>query len=246
MEQTISFEFATFLLGTFIASLVTGIAGFAFGLIAASIWLYALTPVQTAALIVSYGLLVQGYGVWKLRHNLESGRLLPLILGSAIGVPFGILILWGIPPVYLRTAIGGLLILFSLYNLFRPTLPSMKLSGRAGDAGAGFINGVVGGSTGLAGIVIVIWSSLRGWPRDQQRAAFQPTGVATFLVTLVALGGTGSIDIATFRLFVWGLPALVVGTWAGWQLYGKLDEAKFRTVVLALLIISGIGLIARI
>lgn len=93
MEQTISFEFATFLLGTFIASLVTGIAGFAFGLIAAAIWLYALTPVQ---------------------------------------------------------------------------------------------------------------------------------------------------------LFVWGLPALVVGTWAGWQLYCKLDEAKFRTVVLALLIISGIGLIVRI
>lgn len=245
MEQTISFEFATFLFGTFIAALVTGIAGFAFGLIAAAIWLYALTPVQTAALIVSYGLLVQGYGVWKLRYSLEIGRLLPLIVGSAIGVPFGILILWWIPSVYLRTAVGGLLILFSLYNLFRPALPSMKLSGRSGDAAAGFINGVVGGSTGLAGIVVVIWSSLRGWKRDEQRAAFQPTGVATFLFTLVALGGTRSIDIVTLKLFGWGLPALVIGTLAGWQLYGRLDEAKFRTVVLALLMISGIGLIVR-
>ena len=246
MEQMISFEFAIFLLGTFVAALVTGVAGFAFGLIAAAIWLYALTPIQTTALIVSYGLLVQAYGVWKLRHGLEIGRLIPLIAGSAIGVPFGILILRWIPPAYLRTAIGGLLILFSLYNLFRPTLPSMKRTGRTGDAAAGFINGVVGGSTGLAGIVIVIWSSLRGWQRDEQRAAFQPTGVATFLLTLFALGGTGSIDNEMIKLFGWGLPTLIVGTWAGWWLYGRLDEAKFRKVVLALLLISGIGLIIRI
>lgn len=39
MEQTISFEFGVFLLGTFTAALVTGIAGFAFGIIAAAIWL---------------------------------------------------------------------------------------------------------------------------------------------------------------------------------------------------------------
>src|SRR4051794_9162075 len=105
MENIVSFEFAIFLLGTFAAALVTGLAGFAFGLVAAAIWLYALTPVQTTALIVGYGLLVQGYAVWKLRHNLNVGRLLPLIVGSAIGIPFGILILQWIPSAYLRSAI---------------------------------------------------------------------------------------------------------------------------------------------
>ena len=107
MEQTISFEFGMFLVGTFTAALVTGVAGFAFGIIAAAIWLYALTPIQTTALIVSYGLLVQGYGVWKLRHSLEIAKLVPLIAGSAIGVPFGVLVLRWIPPANLRTAIGA-------------------------------------------------------------------------------------------------------------------------------------------
>lgn len=65
MENIISFEFAIFLLGTFVAALVTGLAGFAFGLVAAAIWLYALTPIQATALIVGYGLLVQGYAVWN-------------------------------------------------------------------------------------------------------------------------------------------------------------------------------------
>jgi uncharacterized protein len=243
MENIISFEFAIFLLGTFVAALVTGLAGFAFGLVAAALWLYALTPIQTTALIVGYGLLVQGYAVWKLRHSLNVGRLVPLIAGSAIGIPCGILVLQWMPPTYLRATIGVLLILFSLYNLLRPPLPTMKQAGRAADTGAGFLNGVVGGATGLAGIVIVIWSSLRGWQRDEQRAAFQPTGVATFLMVIVALGGTGIVTAEIIKLFALGLPALAIGTWLGWSLYGKLDEAKFRKAVLVLLLLSGISLV---
>ena len=111
------------------------------------------------------------------------------------------------------------------------------------DGGAGIVNGVVGGATGLAGIAIVIWSALRGWQRGEQRAAVQPTGVATFLMTLLALGGTGSITPDILRLFALGLPFLVLGTWAGWQLYGTIDEAKFRKVVLGLLLISGLVLV---
>jgi hypothetical protein len=47
-------------------------SGFAFGLVAASICLYVLTPLQTTTLIVAFGLIVQGYSVWKLRHAAKS------------------------------------------------------------------------------------------------------------------------------------------------------------------------------
>jgi uncharacterized protein len=69
------FDLTIFVLGTLV--FVTGAAGFAFGLVAAAIWLYALPPSQTTALIVAYGLLVQAYAVWKLRQNLNVGRLVP-------------------------------------------------------------------------------------------------------------------------------------------------------------------------
>src|SRR6516164_6792403 len=158
MAHTDPFALAIFVLGTATAAFVTGLAGFAFGLVAAAIWLYALTPIQTTTLIVLYGLLVQGYAVWKLRHNINVRTLTPLIMGCAVGVPLGILALRWVPPATLRTVIGLLLIVFSLYNLLRPALPSAKDAGRLADAGAGFLNGLVGGSTGLAGIVVVIWS----------------------------------------------------------------------------------------
>ena len=40
-----------------------------------------------------------------------------------------------------------------------------------------------------------------------------------------------------------GLPVVLVGTWLGMKLYGRLDEAKFRQVVLVLLLLSGAVLI---
>ncbi len=42
-------EFPIFLVATFAGALVAGLSGFAFGLVAASIWLYVLTPLQMEA-----------------------------------------------------------------------------------------------------------------------------------------------------------------------------------------------------
>ena len=67
----------------------------------------------------------------------------------------------------LRISIGKVLIACSLYNLVRPRFAPVT-AGKAADGAIGVLNGVVGGATGLAGIVVTIWCTLRGWPRDEQ------------------------------------------------------------------------------
>jgi len=118
-------------------------------------------------------------------------------------------------------------------------MPSLKNVGQAGDAGIGFLNGVLGGSTGLGGILPTLWCVLRDWPRDEHRSVSQPTAVATFALSLLALGGMGLVTSYTTRLFLMSLPVLVAGTLVGWSLYGKLDEVAFRKVVLVLLWFQG-------
>jgi hypothetical protein len=234
--------YGLFLIATFVAALVAGLAGFAFGLVAAAMWLFILSPLQTTTLIIGFGLLVQGYAVWKLRRALNWSRLWPFFLGAAIGVPIGVAIVNWVAPSHMRTGIGAVLVLYSLYGFARPTMPAIT-AGSAADSGIGILNGMLGGATGLAGIIATIWCQLRGWPKDQQRAVFQPVGVATFAMSAAWLGGRGAISGETIWLFLLGLPALLLGTWAGLKLYGRLDEAGFRKVVLALLFISGIALI---
>lgn len=237
-------DLALFVAAVFAASFVAGLAGFAFGLVAAAVWLHILTPLQTAALIVAYGLIVQGYAVWKLRHAIDLRRLLPLLIGSQIGIPIGVELLRWTPAGQARAVIGGFLVAFSLYSLFKPNLKPMAGAGPLADGSVGVLSGVLGGATGLAGILPTIWAGLRGWTKDQQRAVFQPVAVAIFLGTALWLGGTGTIDRDTVHLFLIGLPALLAGSWAGLKLYGRLDEAGFRKVVLVLLMLAGVMLIA--
>jgi uncharacterized membrane protein YfcA len=239
-----TFDLAIFLGGTFAASFVTGLAGFAFGMVAAGIWLAVLTPTETTMLIAAYALLIQAQAVWKLRHSVQFPRLKFLILGTAAGIPVGVAALRWASPMHLRVSFGALLVLFSLHGLARPTLTEIKWATPGADTGIGFLNGIIGGATGLGGILPTIWTGLRGWPRDEQRAVFQPAAVATFLMIIVASGGTGVITLDMVRLFAVGLPALIVGSWLGWMLYGKLDETAFRKIVLALLLVSGIKLVA--
>jgi len=116
-------------------------------------------------------------------------------------------------------------------------------AGATADAGVGFLNGILGGLMGLAGILTTIWCGMRGWPRDEQRATFQPIGVAIFAMSGLWLGVNGSLTIDTAWFFVIGLPVLLVGTWVGLKLYGHLDEVGFRKVALVLLLLSGLALV---
>jgi len=117
------------------------------------------------------------------------------------------------------------------------------VAGARADAGVGLLNGVLGGATGLAGIIVTIWCGLRGWPKDVQRTVFQPVGVSVFAMSALWLGASGAVGIDTLRLFAIGLPILLAGTWLGLKLYGRVDDAGFRKIVLALLLVSGIALL---
>jgi uncharacterized protein len=236
-------DLTLFIGATFVASLVAGVAGFAFGLVAAAVWMHILSPAQAAVLVVLFGLLVQGLAVWRLRHALRWSRLLPFVVGGLVGVPVGVYLLRLSEPQHVRVGVGLLLICFVVYSVARPA--PRRLGGSAADAAVGVASGVVGGLTGLGGILTTVWCAFRGWPKDEQRAVFQPAAVAVFIATLAWLGATQSVPADTLRLAALGLPALAIGTWLGLRLYGRLDEAGFRKVVLALLFISGVALVFR-
>src|SRR5258708_9394353 len=105
-------EIGLFVAASFAAALVAGLAGFAFGLVAAAAWLHVLTPLQTTTLIVAFGLIVQGYSVWKLRRALQLRRPLAFLVGGALGLPVGGALLRRGAPAPMDITGGFVLILF--------------------------------------------------------------------------------------------------------------------------------------
>jgi uncharacterized membrane protein YfcA len=144
-------DLLVFLLAAFLGALVAGLAGFAFGLIASAIWLHAITPAQSAPLIAAFAIVIQGGTLWKLRQAVDIRRLLPFLAGAVLGIPLGAEVLRWATPAQMRSLIGIALVLFSVYSLARPQLPKVEGGGLA-DGIVGVISGLVGGSTGLAGI----------------------------------------------------------------------------------------------
>lgn len=233
---------ALFVLSTFVGGIVSGLAGFAMGLVVSGVWLHILTPAQTAALIVGYGILVQSYSIWKLRHALSLRTLAPFVGGGVLGVPLGATLLGYIKPEFVQDGVGVLLIAYSSYFLIRPHVHSVRPSLPA-DVTVGFVNGILGGMTGLAGPVITIWCQLRGFRRDEQRAVFQPVILAAFMLTAISLTANGTVTRDLMRIYLFGLPALGAGLWVGLKLYGHLNEQTFRKVILILLMLSGLVLV---
>jgi uncharacterized membrane protein YfcA len=133
-----------------------------------------------------------------------------------------------INPVHLRFGVGVLLVLYTVYGLARPAFKPMKI-GVGPDIAIGIVNGLVGGLTGLGGVMSTISCQWRGWTRDVQRAVFQPVLFAAFVVISISMGITGAIMLA--------------GLWSGFKLYGTINDETFRKSVLMLLLLAGLSLI---
>jgi len=162
-----------FVLATFLGGFVSGFSGFAMGIVVSGIWLHIITPIQTATLIAGYGLLTQGYGIWKLRHALNWRNVWPLVLGTAIGIPIGVWLLTYINPGYVRFGVGVLLVLYAIYSLAQPVFKPIKI-GTVADIVIGTFNGLLGGLTGLGALSRLFPASCADGQRTYSARYFSP------------------------------------------------------------------------
>jgi uncharacterized protein len=234
------------LLGAALGGLVQGLSGFAFGPAALAIWVWVLEP-QVAGPLVVFGsllgqLLAFGGAVRPGRAVLR--RSLPFLVGGALGVPLGVAALRAIDPLGFKAALGMLLVVWCPAMLLLRHPPRVAAGGRLADGLAGAGGGVMGGLGGLTGPIPILWCTLRGWPRDEQRGVFQTFNLAMHALTMAAYLATGTVTAAFLPLFAAVAPAMLLPAWLGARLYRRASDALFRRVVLGLLTVSGVVLLA--
>jgi uncharacterized protein len=228
-------------LGALLGGFASGAAGFALGIVASAIWLHVIEPVHATMLVVCGGTIIQVGTLWPIRHTMEPQRLLPFLLAGLVGIPIGVALLVRTDTQALKSGLGVFLTAYGLYTLLAPPLPHVK-GGRLADAAVGFAGGILGGLGGYSGVLPVIWSQLRGWPKEVARAVYQPFIVMAHVVTLVLVGAV-ALDRHGVILLMCALPALLIGALAGWRVYGRLDERRFRQALAGLLVVSGLLLV---
>ncbi len=229
-------------LGALVGGIAAGGTGFAFGLAASAIWLHRIDPLHSAILITGCGVLLHLTTIWQQRQHVDFGRVWPFVIGGLAGVPIGVLFLAHTDAGVLKIALGVFLTVFGTYALLAPKLATFTGGGRPADIAIGFIGGILGGLGGYSGVLPTIWTQLRGWPKEIARAVYQPYVIIMQAITLAGIMLV-AFDPAGLMLLIVVLPPLLLGTWIGWKLYGRLDDRRFRQALALLLIGSGLTLV---
>lgn len=174
-------------------------------------------------------------GSWR-QANLRAAR--RLVLSSCVGIPFGLWLLKTAPESLVKGILGGLLILFGLYNLSTPRLPAIRNEKLAHLFG--FVAGVLGGAYNTNGPPVVVYGALRRWPPERFRATMQgyffPVG--WLLVAGHGLGGLWTP--AVIRLYGLALPAVLLAIFLGGRLNRIIPADRFARVIYAVLVGMGI------
>src|SRR5215467_15916061 len=111
-------------MGAAIAGLVQGIAGFAFAMVAVSIWVWGVNPQLAVVMGVFGGWTGQVIAAIRVRRGWDAEILWTFVLGSAIGIPIGSRLLPLLDPNRFKLVLGSLLVLGCSAMLATSSLPS--------------------------------------------------------------------------------------------------------------------------
>jgi hypothetical protein len=170
------------------------------------------------------------------RDHIRGRSALIVIAAAVVGMPLGILVLSHASDRVL-TAIIGLAVVVAAVALWRGVrLPAGVLT----EPGAGLISGALATSTGTSGPPLVIVFHSEGMPPRVFRGTLSATFLAESLVAIMAFWVSGHIDADALRVSLWSLPGLAVGWLIGERLFHRIDEVRFRHLVLVVLIATGL------
>ena len=229
-------------LGALCGGFVTGLAGFGTGLTALAFWLHVVNPVVAAALVVSCSVVGQAQSLYTVRRAITWRRAWPFLAGGIVGVPVGVASLQVIAPQTLKVFLGIVLIGYTGVMLGLRRFPTIAWGGKVADGMIGFGGGALGGLAGLSGPLPTIWCGLRGWNADAQRAVYQPFNLISLAIVLCTYITQGTMTGEVWGLVFMCIPATILGAFLGIRAYGRVNDRQFRTLVLCLLLVSGMAL----
>ncbi|NMO92773.1 TSUP family transporter [Actinomycetospora sp. TBRC 11914] len=163
-------------------------------------------------------------GTWRATRWGAAGALL---LGAAVGVPAGALLVDALPAAPLEIVVG----LLALVGIGLAVLPQAGavLRGFPGAVGSGLAAGFVNAAAGVGGPLVSAYGIAQQWDRTVLVPTAQVVLLAINVVSLL-LKGLPDLDAATWTV---GAAALVIGVAAGGPVSRRLGPVAGRRLLLA-------------
>lgn len=246
------------LAGALAAGIVNGMTGFGTAITALGIWVYALPPAAASTLAIICAVVSQTQTLHLIWRSIQWRRVLCFVLPGVLGVPLGTLILPHVDPTLFKLGLGLFLIVYPGYVLIRrhhvektsvektwieKTRVVNAWGGETADGFVGFAGGILGGLTGLSGILPVVWTDVHGWSKEQRRAVVQFFNMAILSLAIISHAALGLVTRQVGIAALIALPGTIGGAWLGAFIYRRLEDHTYQRVIMLLLLVSGVSLV---
>ncbi|TFG12826.1 sulfite exporter TauE/SafE family protein [Candidatus Thorarchaeota archaeon] len=238
-----------------LATFIHGVAGFGAAQVAMGLLPLFRSP-DSSSIIFTYVAIVLNLRVlWSVRQEFSWKDWLIPIGGLVIGMPLGIFVFQGLDEIALRIAIGFTLAVgVALIIIMRMTDLGKRWMERRSDSldkkygvVAGLLAGILGGSVAIPGPPMILYGTYllnsEEWTGNQTKAVFTAFFGTLMSYRLVALALIGQITLPLSLEALLVMPALAIGSGLGILVYSRIDEAKFRWLVVVGLAINAALLI---
>jgi uncharacterized membrane protein YfcA len=222
----------------FLAAIVRRYSGFGFSLLAITALSLTYGPVEIIPSIFLLEIAASIHLLPSLWRDIHWRLLIPLIIGTSLGTPIGLMFLTSIPAAPMQIALGLFVLVVTCLlwiGFALKTMPGNIVSTSAGPAA-----GVANGAFGIGGppVILFYFASPAG------NIVGRPTLVTYFLLTdaigLVFLSRENLVTTDILLRTLTFLPVLMAGVWFGARSFKNADPVIFRKWVLAILVVLAV------
>ena len=235
----------------FSAAVLQSLTGFGFALVVMPLATLVIDLQTAAPLIALAALTANTINVIRFRRAVDLGEVARLGVASALGIPVGIWALAHVDELAINRIMGAILLAYGANALLRQ---SPKRSGAGRPAArrrlargwaypAGFVAGCLGGAYNTPGPPVVVYGSLRQWPKDEYRAIVQTFFFVNGVLVVSSHLLSRHVIPQVWTLYAWAAPALLLGLWTGARLDRHVDQERFRKLLTAMILVLGMSLL---
>lgn len=224
-----------------VAATAQTVSGFGFALLAVPMMTLLVDPrvaIVVATLLgatssTSQSLIDRRHINWPLTRRLS--------LAALLGMPAGLAVFLFVDEAFLRMLVGSVVLVAALLLLRGFSIPA---EATRADWWLGAASGVLATSTSTNGPPLVFLMQAKGLPPTTFRATINAvfTTANAVAITLFALAGKVTVDGLSAAAL--GLPSMLLGLRVGYVVRPRVHPARFRILVLTLLVLSAFSAFA--
>jgi hypothetical protein len=228
------------------ASLLKGMTGFGFALLALPILtiffpMQALVPAMTL-----FNLFTSLYILANIKLKIEYKYLLPMLLASFIGIPAGVHILQYLPEQTMELTTGISIFSLSMVILLSGNKEIPESRKKKPIFFAGFLSGFMASSMSIGGPPIALAMNRKGYTKERFRKMFALVSVINAVIATVLYVAKGIFVAFSLKFAAFLFPVMLLGSKLGDVLSQKVNQAQFKRMVLYLNMLLGLFIVARV